>query len=194
MGAFPAMSLTPIDLCSRALLRVGANGITSFYDGTIEAEIAANLYPSVRDALLSAHPWNFAMKQTELVRLATPPAADFDSAFPLPADCLRVISAGTNGRGAGLVYKIAGRVLAANEDNIMLTYVSRAPESISPPFFDYLLITFLAAEFCIPLTESTSRWEALRKIADLELRRARLIDAQEETPSAIQDFSLVRDR
>lgn len=173
--------MNSIDLCSRALLRVGANGITSFYDGTAEAEIAANLYPSVRDALLSAHPWNFATKQTELVRLATRPEADFDSAFPLPADCLRVISVGTNGSGAGIVYKILGREFAANEDNIILTYVSRVPESVFPAFFDYLIITFLAAEFCIPITESTSRWEALRKIADLELRRARLIDAQEET-------------
>lgn len=188
------MSLSPIDLCSRALLRVGANGINSFFDGTIEAEIAANLYPSVRDALISSHPWNFATKQVELARLAKTPTADYDSAFPLPADCLRVIAAGTNGRGSGLEYKISGRELLANEDSIVLTYVSRAPESLSPPFFDYLLITFLAAEFCIPLTESTSRWEALRKVADLELRRARLIDAQEETPGSIQDFSLLQDR
>lgn len=56
------------------------------------------------------------------------------------------------------------------------------------------LIAQLAAEFCIPLTDSTSRWEILQKLADAQLRRAKLIDAQEDTPPAVEDFSLLEGR
>lgn len=50
------MALSAIALSSRALLKLGAAGIASFEEGTAESELAANLYPPVRDALLSAHP------------------------------------------------------------------------------------------------------------------------------------------
>ena len=77
---------------------------------------------------------------------------------------------------------------------MVLTYIARPDELDFPPFFDMALITQLAAEFCIPLTDSTSRWESLQKVADADLRRARLIDAQEETPSSVEDFTLLEGR
>lgn len=188
------MALSQIDLCSRALIKVGANGISSFDEGTLEAEIAASLYPTVRDSLLSAHPWNFATFQKRLAMLATAPVADFNSAFQLPVDCIRVLSAGTGGRGSGLTYKIVQRQLLTDVDDVVLTYIFRPIEADFPPFFDMTLIAQLAAEFCIPLTDSTSRWEALRDAAEHEFRRARLIDAQEETPPAVEDFTLIESR
>jgi len=62
------------------------------------------------------------------------------------------------------------------------------------PFFDQTLITTLAAEFCLPLTESTSRAEFLTKLADEEYRRAKLIDGQQAAPRAIEHFPLVEVR
>ena len=50
------MTYTNIGICSNALLKIGAEGITSFEDGTAEAEIAYSLYPLLRDGLLSAYP------------------------------------------------------------------------------------------------------------------------------------------
>ncbi|MHA1597621.1 MAG: hypothetical protein ACTSV1_02780, partial [Alphaproteobacteria bacterium] len=60
-----------------------------------------------------------------------------------------------------------------------------------PPFFDQVLIQRLSAEFCIPLTESTSRSEVLYKLAEAEFRRAKTIDAQQDTPGRIEDFTLI---
>ena len=147
-----------------------------------------------RDALLSAHPWNFATYQMNLPKLSSSPIADFANAFQLPADCIRVLSAGTAGRGQGAVYKIIQRQVLTDVDEVVLTYVSRPDEADFPAFFDIALIAQLAAEFCIPLTDSTGRWEILQKLAEGELRRARLIDAQEDTPPAIEDFSLLEGR
>ncbi len=134
------MALTRIDLCSRALLKIGAQTITSFDDGTAEAEVAASLYSTVRDAALSAHPWNFATYQATLPKLASAPVADFANAFQLPVDCIRVLSAGTAGRGQGIRYKIKRRQLHTDADEVILTYISRPDELDFPPFFDMALI------------------------------------------------------
>lgn len=188
------MATSQIDLCSRALVKIGAGSISSFEDGTVEAEVAASLYSVVRDSLLSIHPWNFATAYASPPRLAATPVAEFSSAFLLPSDCLRVISAGTGSRARGLTYKIVGRELHTDANEIVICYVRRPAETDFPPFFDATLITHLAAEFCIPLTESTSRWEGLRRAASSELQQARLIDAQEETPTALEDFTLIEGR
>src|SRR5512144_1602637 len=145
------MSLTGIDLCSRALLKIGAHTITSFDEGTTEAEVAASLYLTVHDAVLSAHPWKFATFQATLPKLASAPIADFANAFQLPIDCIRVLSAGTAGRGQGISYKIKQRQLHTDADEVILTFISRPDEIDFPPFCDTALIAQLAAEFCIPL-------------------------------------------
>jgi len=188
------MALSAIALCSRALLKIGAATIASFEEGTAEAEVAANLYPSVRDALLSAFPWSFATAQARLPRLAAQPAADFAHAYQLPADFLRALSAGTGGQGRGAVYRIAENRLHSDAPDLVLTYVFRPAEPAFPPFFDSALIGRLAAEFCIPLTENTARAELLFRLAEAEMRAARLTDSQQDTPPAFQDFSLISAR
>ena len=185
------MALSRLAICSRALLKLGANTIASFDDGTTEAEVAANLYPSLRDALLSAHPWNFATGQIQLAKLSAEPIADYQSAFQLPADFLRALSAGLDGRGHGVEYRINERRLYANADTVVLTYVFRPDELSFPPFFDQMLIARLAAEFCIPITESTSRADALRRQAEVEFKSAKSIDSQQDIPGRIEDFSLI---
>ncbi|MBI5120040.1 MAG: hypothetical protein HZA67_03485 [Rhodospirillales bacterium] len=185
------MALSSIALCSRALLKIGASTIASFDEGTAEAEVAANLYPSIRDALLSSHPWNFATGQIALARLTAQPVADFQHAFQLPPDFLRALSAGVTGRGRGLDYRIAENRLHTDSEQVVLTYVFRPAEMDFPPFFDAALISRLAAEFCAPITESTARAELLFKLAEDEFRRAKLIDGQQDTPSAIESFPLV---
>lgn len=185
------MALSSIALCSRALIKIGANPIAAFNEGTVEADVAANLYSSVRDALLSAHPWTFATGQAELPQLVAEPVADFVHAFQLPSDFLRALSLGDGGRGRGLAYRIAEQRLHTNASAVVLTYIFRPGESTFPPFFDQALITRLAAEFTIPITESTSRAETLFRLADAEFRNARLVDSQQETPVGLDDFTLV---
>jgi hypothetical protein len=188
------MALNDIALCSRALIRIGAAPITSFEDGTAESEIAGALFAPVRDALLSAYAWSFASGQAELVELETPPLADYDHAFQLPNDFLRALSAGTGARGRGLNYRVARGALHTNAEHVILTYVFRPEEEEFPPYFDQALIARLAAEFTIPVTENTSRAEALYRLAEREYERARQIDAQQDTPGRIEDFSLIRAR
>ena len=185
------MALSDIALCSRALIRIGAAPITSFSDGTAESEIAGALFRPVCDALLSAYAWSFATGQVELTQLMTAPVADYAYAFGLPNDFLRALSLGTATRGRGANYRMTGSAIHTNESAVTLTYIFRPEEEAFPPYFDQALITRLAAEFCIPVTESTSRAEALFRLAEQEFQRARQIDAQQDTPGRIEDFTLV---
>ncbi|WP_457852168.1 hypothetical protein [Muricoccus harenae] len=117
------MALSALVLCSRALLKVGALPVASLEEGTAEAEVAANLYPGTRDALLSCHPWSFATGQMKLNRLEAAPVADLANAFQSPADLLRVISAGS-GRGRGIPYRIQEGRLHADPFQMVLTSMS----------------------------------------------------------------------
>jgi hypothetical protein len=185
------MALSDIALCSRALIRLGAAPISSFNDGTAESEIAGALYAPLRDALLSAYGWSFASGQTALARLADPPAADYQYAYALPDDFLRALSAGSGGRGRGLEYRIARNQLHTDSEDVLLTYIFRPDESAFPPYFDATLISRLSAEFCIPVTENTSRAETMYSLANSEFARARQIDSQQDTPGRIEAFSLI---
>lgn len=185
------MALSDIALCSRALIRIGAAPITSFDDGTAESEIAGALFDPVTEALLSSYNWSFATGQVELTQLETPPVADYQNAFQLPNDFLRAYSAGTAGKGRGLNFRIARNNLHTNASSVLLTYIFRPDEEELPPYFDQALIARLAAEFTIPITENTSRAEAMFKLADTEFQRARQIDAQQDSPNHIENFSLI---
>ena len=72
-----------------------------------------------------------------------------------------------------------------------LTYVFRPDESAFPPFFAAALVARLAAEFCIPLTENASRYELLYRLAESELRAARLADSQQASARVLENFPLI---
>lgn len=188
------MAQSAVALCARALIVLGARPIASLEEAGMEADVARELYPSMRDALLSMHPWSFAIAQSRLPRLSASPLADYAHAYQLPPDFLRALSAGRGHRGRGLEYRIAERRLHTNAPEVILTYVFRPPEADFPAFFAQALMARLAATFCLPITESTSRAELLSRLADREVTRAKQIDAQQDAPPRVEDFPLTEVR
>ena len=185
------MAETAAGLCTRALVMLGAQPIASLDDAVMEARVCRNLYPGVRDALVSAHPWSFATRQARLPKLTDAPPVDFAHAFQLPADFLRALSAGTDGRGAGLRHRIVQRRLHADASTVVLTYIARPLESDLPPFFAQALVTRLAAELALPITESTSRAEMLGELANREVTRAQRVEAQQSPRPRVDAFPLL---
>ncbi len=190
------MALTAIQVCARALLCIGCEPITSFEDGSAEADVAGMLYGGVRDAMLSSYPWSFATAQRVLAEVAASPIADHAHAYQLPDDFLRALSVGQAGAamGRGVSYRIRERRIHTDAAEIVLTYIFRPDERACPPFFDQALIVRMAAEFCLPLTENTARSELQAKLATAEFQRAKSIDAQQQTPNRFEDFSLLEAR
>ena len=165
------MPLSAVELCAAALLKIGAQPIAAFEDDTAEAACARRLYPITRDALLGVHPWSFTLAQARLLpereragrrlraRLRAarrPPAHDLGRRRrPQPRPRLP-----RPGRAASW----------PTREEIVLNYQRRVDESELPAFFVPLLVTRLAAEFCIPLTEGSSRAMDLYRLAEAELR------------------------
>ena len=158
------MSDTAITLCSKALIKIGAKSITSFQEDTAESEVANQLFEPTLQNLLASCPWRFALTQKTLARLTDKPISDYQYAFQLPNDCVRVLSAGQNVKSAGLNYKIVGQRLYTNAESVVLNYIRRPEENTFPAFFVDALIGKLAAEFCLPLTESTTRTDYVKKM------------------------------
>lgn len=188
--------MNPYQLCSRALIKIGANPIHSFQEGTAESDVAGLLYDMTRDGLLSMHPWSFATAHKSLPRLQAPPLADYSYAYQLPVDFLRALSVGnhdlnTAQRGD---YRIHQNLIHTDLTQVMLSYIFRPSEDSLPPFFLGALITRLAAEFCLPITENTSRAKELYRLAQDELRLAKGIDSQQQIPRQLSDFTLINVR
>ena len=84
---------TQVDICNWGLALIGANPITSFADGSVEANLCQSLYPILQDDVLSARAWTFATTKTlwtsGVPPNPLPPTAGW--AYLMPSDCLRII-------------------------------------------------------------------------------------------------------
>jgi len=150
-----------IDICNLALAKLGQGPISSFAQETVDAELCKQNYLTVRDAVLEDHNWSFATKRVILDQpKAIPPAFQFTQSFPVPNDLLRVVlvsqSGGTNFvNPQNAIYSVEGNNILANYAPIFVKYIARV-ESVSAysPCFKEALICRLAAELCMPITNS----------------------------------------
>ena len=134
------MALNSIELCSSALIKLGADSISSFEDGTAEARVAARLYPLVRDACCAC-----ILVVRDGAGRARPargaPATEFAYAYQLPNDFLKALSAGDAVRGRGLTYQIVNRQLHSDAEAVVLRLPFRPSEGDFPAYFVPALVT-----------------------------------------------------
>ena len=184
------MSVTPVSICSNALLMLGDKPISSFEEGTDRAALAANLWETARDYVLRRHPWNCAIKRKILAPDTTAPAFDFTAQFSLPADWLRTLSVGEEGERP--FYKIEGRKLLMNGSVCKLRYIYR---NDVPATWDAMLVhamtMVMKALFAYPITQSQGLEQLVESILAPILREARAVDGQEEPGDALDDSPLL---
>ncbi len=183
------MALSKIDLCSKALLKIGAFPISSFDGDTPEQIISDHLYYVVKHQLLSEYNWSFATIQRELNMINAKPLFNFKYVFTLPEDVISVITA-DNLCGGKIDYKIVKDELHTNSDNVLLKYVYDCPEEYFSSDFITLIIEKLAGEFAIPLTENTAKANYFLNNANLLLLKAKSKDGLQKKPSSIKNFVL----
>lgn len=171
-----------VEICNRALQKLGAKRITSLTDTNSVSAKAMNLaYEPVKKALLRAHPWSFAITRAELAADASAPDWGRANAFQLPSDYLRLADDyeedGVNDRD----WEIEGsKIYTDDSDPIYIRYVKDVTDPNDfDPLFAEALSTRLALETCEELTQSNSKKEGL--IADekkiiAEARRANAIE------------------
>lgn len=186
---------TGVSICSNALLMLGSQTINDFADqlNLDRAKLCANLYPTIRDDMLRAHPWNCAIKRAVLAPDAVVPAFGYSHSFELPADFLRVLEVGS--RNAQIDYLVEGRTLQANTTVLELRYVFRNEvENTWDAGLVKLLTLAMAAALAYPVTQSSALQQSFEQKLEMALKRARAVDGQEDPPQTLGDERLLRAR
>lgn len=179
------MSLSSIDLCSKALNKIGADVIASFDEGSAEAEICYSLYSVLKRKLLSIYPWKFATKIAKLNRVDD---NSFDGSFvyALPSDFLRALKI-----ASGCPYHIIENRLYCADDDVVLEYIFDVEEEYFSSVFVSAFIDLLAAELSLSLLNDTSKYSLFYRLFSSDVKEAKSIDSIQETPKSIKNFSLI---
>ena len=194
-------TLTGIDICSAALIKLGSNAIESFNDSVNSrgSEIAASLYQDTQlgNQLLASYPWSFAGYQVQLNQLLSKPTDPrFSYAYQLPSDYLSVRNA-YDQAGLNIPYFIEDDQLWAMAPEVWLDYTRILAESQWPFYFVELAIAKATWEFAVPLAVTASDVDRAIKEYEYKEKKARNIDANQNQPQVLigpANSRLVRSR
>lgn len=176
-----------VQIANRALYKLGAAPISSFSDGNNRSEACNDNYYDVRNALLRAHPWSFAIAQVSLAADNVPPAWGRVNAFALPADFLRMLRPFPEVNLLTLDWVIQGKKIYTNDQSpLYLRYIQLVTDpNIFDPLFREALACSLAVELCETITQSNTKKAGLfQERANIinEAKRAEAIESVPEDP------------
>ncbi len=154
----PAEVISQTRVANHALQKLGAQLITSMDEDTREARTVKACYSILRDRELRAHSWNFSIKRVALAPSATVPAFGFAKAFPLPADCLRILPPALHVDWTVENINGVSHILTNEGTVIYLRYVARITDEA---VFDELFVDMLACKIawhcCETITQSNQK-------------------------------------
>lgn len=175
-----------VDICNKALDKLGHGPITSLDDGTKAANLCNRNWEMVRDEVLREHPWNFAIKRTVLAASTEAPAWGFSNKFTLPADNLRVIEVRDMSTGD---YQVEDGAILADEEALYIRYIYKVadPNRYDTHFVD-CVSDRLAYELCEALTQkSTNERQFFLTVYQESLVAAKRTDGQENPPQQFEE-------
>jgi hypothetical protein len=144
-------------------------------------------YEHIRDAELRRYSWNFAKKRTTLAPSAVDPDHDYDYAFPLPVDCLKILPPARNGLDWRLESHEGQTCILTNDGNTLeISYLAKItdPTRFDPCFVE-MLACRLADHCCEEITQSNAKQQSMKdayRLARIEARRENAFENISEEP------------
>jgi hypothetical protein len=178
---------TKIDICNDALNRIGDRLISSLDDGTPTADLLKNRYDVSRRKVLRSHPWKRLMKRATLAPLTTAPEFQWENAFPLPSDCLRLWLVVDNRDGAPInEWEFEGSNILANETVLYIKYI-RDEENVDllDDSLNEVISLQLAKELAFSRSGDGSLYDRIENEYRIKFAEARSIDAKEDYQKTI---------
>jgi len=179
-----------VNMCNSALNLLGASTIAALTDDTKNARLCNQRYEPVRNRVFRSHAWNCLHKRLQLAQNSTAPVVEYDHAYALPSDCLRVLkihNGTTDSIASALDYKLEGRNIVTDIDTVFVIYIALDTD---PNNYDtYLRESIshqLAADLCYAITNNATLANQYMTRADERLREARFIDATENSLGTIE--------
>lgn len=186
---------SPVDICSRALILIGAEPITSFDDGNNEALVSANMYEDVARSALVNSRWRFSVDQAVLNRLSDAPTGRFDAAYQLPSAWLMTHAVTVN--DTPINYQTYGDKLFCDEaatSELILDYTYRANETDWPSYFTIAVQYEMAAVLASSVARDTNLTGLMRQQAQIAMMRARALDSQQQVSRKLNTSRFIAQR
>lgn len=194
-----------VDICNRALIKVGAGQITSITDNTKAARILSSLWDTVRKSELQKRFWNFALQRTTLPALADTPAWGFGYQYQLPTDFLKLQQINDLFIAPGMAdYRSSDDSAWAIEGQSILTdfgaplkirYVRDITDTgLFDPLFVEAMACKLAVEACYAINQSRDGVRQAQDDYKMAVKEAALSNAIAKPPQGLLDDSWMMGR
>lgn len=184
-----------IDICSRALVLIGAEPITSFSDDTTESLVSNNMYEDVARTNLTSTRWRFATNQAQLNRLSAAPTGRFDAAYQLPDGYLYIHAITVN--DFQIEYDLYGDKAycdADTQDVLIADYTFRADEVNWPSYFCLTVEYAMATVFATSVARDTALANQMNEQYERMLAKARSIDSQQQSTRKLTTSRFITNR
>lgn len=181
------MAVSKFDICSNALLRIGAQAITDFDGGSAESTAAAQFWQTTTDNWLTLHDWHFAGTTALLSRLAVAPLQAWDAAYQQPAEAIKIRSVKVNDLPIPFDRfqdKIHCNALVT--DSVYCDYTWAVQADYWPPYFVELMELALAKKFAFTLAAKLDLKSVLDSELDIQFRLAKNADARQQTTKKLR--------
>lgn len=187
-----------VDICNRALQKLGAATIVDFNEESVEARECSACYETLRDAELRSHVWNFSIARAELAAdsSATGPEWGRARSYQLPSDFLRLADDYPEDVSNDKDWIIEGRkILSDDSDPIYIRYVKKVtdPEEMDVMFRE-VLAARIAKELCERLTQSNTKMAALNDDYRYWVKEAKRVNAFEQQSAEPQEDTWITAR
>lgn len=162
------MATTDIDIASQGLGLCRGAPISSFSEGTNEADIAGQFYGTFIKDIFSRYPWSFALKKRQLSRDGTAPVNEYLYSFVVPAEVERIFAVYASGSvGAKPIttgWDRVGNFIFTNNPELWAEYTVYKPESQWPGYFIQLAIHMFATLIAVPYADDRDLRNDLHQI------------------------------
>ena len=176
-------------ITARALLLLGVSATS--LDGE-KSQIANETYKTTRDEVLKANAWNFALKQSAALGVATAPNWEYTHSFELPTDCLRVLEVYNISDARVYDWKVVGYTssdklrLMINSSSAEVKYIAQITDTVKfDPMFTNCLVYLLASRLAMPLVGQDAIVLRNYELYQKTLLDAKLLNSQESMPDVI---------
>lgn len=175
---------TELSICNSALIKLGAERITTLLDESKEAQLCNEQYSKIRDELLYGHPWNFATVSETLTTNGNEHPWNGYAEYDIPSECLRILDFDD----ADMEWLVENGLLYCSDTEVNMRYIKQETDaSLFSPKFSELLSLKLALELSYSMVQSAGIRETLNKEYQECLRDARSFDSQEGRPGRVDN-------
>lgn len=180
-----------VEICNSAITKVGGKRITSLDDDTVAGRVCNAQYSVLRDEVLRAYPWNFALARVELAQLTSTPAFEFAYQYQLPANCLRLLALSD----PDIVYALEGRKILTDETTVKIKYTKLVTDpNLMDTLFRATLSYRLAADLAYPIQQAQSLVDTMYSLYQQSKLDAEFIDSSETTNNELDTGTWVESR